>query len=136
MKHLLLAAFVIGLCACPATKVDVGAAAGAGPVTCDSGCATEWERAQLWIVKHSRMKIQLASDVIIQTYNPPDASTFFGFTATKEPIGDGKYRISLAAACVNLISCLSRPEDIKAAFYHYVGTGTDVLADRSLGGLR
>jgi hypothetical protein len=136
MKYFLLGGLVIGLFACAAAKLDLGPAAGAGPVTCDSGCAAQWERAQLWIAKHSRLKIQLATDVIIQTYNPPDNSAYFGFTATKEPVGGSTYRISLGVACVNLISCLTRPEDVRAAFYHYVATGTDILADRSAGGLR
>ena len=123
------------LCGCPATKLDVGPATGAQPATCDSGCAAEWERAQLWIVKHSHMKIQLATDVTIQTYNPPDNSTYFAFGVTKEPIGEGKYRITMGMGCVNLISCGSRPEDIKAAFNYYVSTGTDILEGRHPRGL-
>jgi hypothetical protein len=136
MKLLLFPVLLIGLTACAAKKLDLGPAAGAGPVTCDSPCAAEWERAQLWIVKHSKLKIQVATDVTIQTYNPPDQSTYFGFAATKEPVSEGKHRITLGVACVNLISCLSRPEDVKAAFYYYVASGTDILADRSAGGLR
>jgi hypothetical protein len=136
MKRLLLAGLVIVLSACMASKLNLGPAAGAGPVTCDSGCAAEWERAQLWMVKHSRLKIQLATDVTIQTYNPPDNSTYFGFTAIKEAVSEGKHRITLTTVCENLISCLSRPEDVKAAFYHYVATGTDVLEGRSAGGIR
>ncbi|MFL5560740.1 MAG: hypothetical protein ACJ79K_04610 [Gemmatimonadaceae bacterium] len=136
MKRSVLAVFLLVLCACPATKLDVGPATGAPPATCNSGCTAEWERAQLWIVNHSRLKIQLATDVTIQTYNPPDNSTDFAFSATKEPIGGDSYRITLGMGCVNLISCGSRPEDIKAAFNYYVSTGTDILAGRSPRGLR
>jgi hypothetical protein len=110
-----------------AHPVALGAAANAGPVTCDTNCTTAWERTQLWMVKHSRWKVQTATDVLVQTYNPPDNDPSYGFTATKEPIGGGRYTIALQLHCANFIRCDPARSDVLAAFNHYVATGEDVL---------
>ncbi|HKN65977.1 MAG TPA: hypothetical protein VJW73_06850, partial [Gemmatimonadaceae bacterium] len=91
-------------------------------------CKGDWERAQLWIVKHSKWKIQTATDVLVETYNPSEYDPSFGFTATKEPLGNGRYKISLNAKCANFLGCDPREADVVAAFNHYVATGLDVLA--------
>ena len=40
------------------------------PVCVDEAdCKAKWESAQLWVVHHSGYKIQLATDVLIETYN-------------------------------------------------------------------
>lgn len=123
-----LAGGCILLAGCFATHpVMLGPAANSGPVTCDTNCATAWERTQLWIAKHSRWKIQTATDVLIQTYNPPEHNPSYGITATKEPIGGGRYTITLALRCANFIRCDPREADVVAAFNHYVATGEDVL---------
>ena len=55
-----------------------------------------WGRIQSFIAKHSSMKIQIATDYVIETYNPlkielsdpewPGAN--FGYEAIKTPMGD------------------------------------------------
>lgn len=128
LRCVLIASF-ISLAGCFATTpVMLGNAANAGPVTCDTNCTTSWERAQLWLVKHSRWKVQTATDVLIQTYNPPDNDPSYGFTATREPVGGGRYTITLALHCANFIRCDPAKPDVVAAFNHYVATGEDVLA--------
>jgi hypothetical protein len=137
MKRVFWCAIALGAVACVhATPLSLGPATGTGPVVCDSGCASEWQRAQLWVAKHSRWKIQTATDVLLQTYNPSGYEPTYGFTATKEPLVGGKYRISLAMDCGNPLGCDSRREDIQAAFYYYVATGNDVLAGQRVGGIR
>ena len=37
-------------------------------------CPQYWERAQLWLAKHSNMKIQTSTAVLLQTYNPPSSA--------------------------------------------------------------
>jgi hypothetical protein len=46
-----------------------------------------WARATQYIVNHSDMKVQTASDNLIQTYNPIDGAKI-GFTITRVPMGD------------------------------------------------
>jgi len=93
-------------------------------VSCQAECKDEWQRAQLWIVKHSGWKIQIATDVVIQTYNP--AKSTYGFSITREPAGGGSYTIRMEVACGD-DWCDPKPLDARNAFYYYVKTGTDLL---------
>jgi hypothetical protein len=45
-----------------------------------------WGRAQAFVGQHSSMKIQIATDYILQTYNPDCGE--FGYYVTKTPQGD------------------------------------------------
>ena len=110
-----------------AHPVELGAAAGAGPVTCDSNCTMAWERAQFWVAKHGAWKIQSATNILIQTYNPPEHDTRYGISVMKEPLEGGRYTIKLALYCANWIRCDPRAADVAAAFNHYVATGVDIL---------
>lgn len=104
-------------------------ATGIGPqVICDSTNASlYWQRAQLWLAKHSRWKIQTATDVMIQTYNPGNYEPSYGFTAMKEPIAGGQMRITIEMVCGNALGCDPKAEDVRRAFLYYVQTGTDLL---------
>ena len=46
-----------------------------------------WGRVNSFIAKYSSMKIQTASDYIVQTYNPTD-TIHFGYQANRAPRGD------------------------------------------------
>lgn len=97
-------------------------------VECDSSCKIEWQRAQLWLAKHSTMKVQTATDVLIQTYNPGANVAAYGFSVTKEPIvGTDRYRIQVEAVCTSWLGCAPTPEDVRSAFLYYVKTGEDLL---------
>lgn len=107
-------------------QATLAAATTTGPVEC-TGCKAEWERAQLWLTRHSKWKMQTATDVVLQTFSPVNYDVSYGFTITKEPVLEGKYRIKLAMACGNPLGCDPAPSDVGRAFYHYVATGVDVL---------
>ena len=107
--------------------------------TCEGAACTDlWARAQIWVSNHATMKIQVATDTILETYNPmlscPGifAATWqpeFGFKAVKEPQGNGIYRISMT----DVRSCGwgnigVTKEDLERAFYHYIKTSEDILA--------
>jgi hypothetical protein len=95
---------------------------------CDSlDCATQWERAQVWIARHSRWKIQTASSVLIQTYNPKKNDLTYGFIVTREPEGEGRYRIQFEPQCGNFLGCDPSKNRLTRAFYRYILTGEDVL---------
>lgn len=96
------------------------------PVQCDGRCKTEWERAQIWLTQHSNWKLQLVTDVSLQTFNPPNQDVSYGFVVSKVPQGSG-YVIAMGLQCGNLIGCDPKPSDIRRAFYHYVTTGQDLL---------
>ena len=52
----------------------------------DAGDA--WGRAQSFVGRFSSMKLQTASDFVIQTYNPGDGDVAYGYNVTKTPAGD------------------------------------------------
>lgn len=101
-------------------------------VECDSGCKIEWQRAQLWLAKHAPTKVQSATDVQVQTYNPPEHYAWYGFSIMKEPIGGDRYRISATLGCGNFIGCSPKEVDVRNALLYYVKTGDDLLGERRL----
>lgn len=142
----LMLAAVVGCVSTTSSEVLVALApapAVPSPIMCDaSTCAQRWERSQVWIAKHGLKKIQIATDVQIATFAPVGNLTErqgYGFTALKEPVDRGRYRISLSMTCGSsgdFVACTPRPVDVQRAFYHYVETGTDLLEGvHSLGGI-
>lgn len=78
------------------------------PLICENAdqCSLYWKRAQLWVAKNSRWKIQSATDVVITTYTPVRSSAEFGFQITREPLDVGpKERIAMQPICVNMFGC-------------------------------
>ena len=114
----------------------LAAAAADRPLQCGA-CKLEWERAQLWLTKHSKWKIQTSSDVVIQTYNPVNSDVSYGFTVTKEPQERGAYSLSMDLVCGNPLGCDPLAADVRRAFYHYAATGEDLLTGQGyLGSIR
>jgi len=106
-------------------------------VDCGGGCKDEWERAQLWIARHSKWKIQTATDILIQTYNPIKQEVSYGFSVTKEPVGGGNYSIVMDLRCGNALGCSPKPIDVRNAFYYYVKYGKDLLVGQGyIGSIR
>jgi hypothetical protein len=106
-------------------------------VECNSDCKDEWERAQFWLAKHSKWKIQAATNILVQTYNPIQSEPSYGFSVTREPLGGGQYSIRMEMTCGNMFGCFPTPIDVKNAFYYYVKTGNDLLVNQGyLGGIR
>ena len=124
---------ICGALACvPPNAVNEEALAPArsvGPVVeCDSGCKPEWERAQVWLAKHSNMKIQTATDLMIQTYTSVDGSSFLDYTVVKEPMVAGRYRITVMTHCASMFGCATNEDDTRSILLYYVKTGTDLYS--------
>jgi hypothetical protein len=97
-------------------------------VACDDAtCKQDWERAQLWLAKHSSWKLQTSTDVLLQTYNGTQYSPTYAFSVTREPLGSGQYRIAMELGCGNPLGCNPNALDVRTAFLYYVKTGQDVL---------
>jgi hypothetical protein len=47
-----------------------------------------WGRINGWIGKYSSMKIQTASDYVVETYNPTDFASPYGYSASRSPLGN------------------------------------------------
>ncbi|MDP3124577.1 MAG: hypothetical protein Q8M84_02990 [Thiobacillus sp.] len=87
-------------------------------------CNAKWEAAQLWIVHNSAYKIQTATSVLIETYNPSQHSPSLAARVTKEPQGGGKYRLLVALWCDNMFGCAPDAYAKALEFNKAVGAAT------------
>lgn len=83
-------------------------------------CAAMWQRAQAWVATNSRYKIQIATDVVIQTYTPTRSSTDLGFTIVREVVAPDQYRFITKAGCDNIFGCMPSREKALAALHRYM----------------
>jgi hypothetical protein len=137
MRKLLAVLALAGGCATnPALGNALTSVRGDSPVVeCDSGCVAPWQRAQIWVGGHAVMKVQIANDVLIQTYNTTGSDASYTITVTKEPLpASGKYRVAISLVCGNLFGCQPDAGNVAQAFAHYVRTGEDVLRGVALYG--
>jgi hypothetical protein len=80
-----------------------------------------WGRAQSFIGRFSSMKIQTATDYVIQTYNPVGSGINFGYYITKTPLGD-EVEIEVQCPTDNMFS--GKDADINAHIAAlYIDTG-------------
>ena len=99
-------------CAVPATQATSSEASEANlPLMCenDAQCQAMWRRSQVWIAENSGWKIQIATDAIIETYNPPEGSRKRFYRITRESVGGGREQIKIASGCRNPL--VRRPGD-------------------------
>ncbi|MDX9688819.1 hypothetical protein [Halopseudomonas formosensis] len=90
----------------------------------EQDCKAKWEAAQLWIVRNAGFKLQITTDVLLQTYNATGGSPLIAVQATKEPLGGGKYKIVVAISCDNIFGCVPNQWDAALAFNHAVAAAT------------
>lgn len=90
--------------------------------TCKEGydCKAKWDAAQLWIVKHSGYKLQIVTDVLLETYNATNYSTNIAVRVTKEPLGSGTYRLLVVVTCDNLFGCTPNAWEAALDFNHSI----------------
>ncbi|MCE9791641.1 hypothetical protein LZ659_08535 [Shewanella indica] len=95
------------------------------PVCIDEkDCKAKWEAAQLWIVRNAGFKLQIVTDVLLQTYNATGGSPSLAVQATKEPIGGGKYKILVSISCDNVFGCVPNQWDAALSFNRTVSAVT------------
>jgi hypothetical protein len=94
--------------------------------TCEGAddCKAKWDAAQLWVVKNAGYKIQTATDVVIETYNPTESGVELAARVTKEPLGGGKYKILVRLWCNNIFGCSPNAHQAALAFNKAVGEAT------------
>lgn len=131
MSKFCVLALLLALVGCaapppPAVAPEIAEAAWR-PLDCANAqqCAVWWRRTQVWIASNSRMKIQIATDAIIETYNAVDYAPVFAYRATREPRTDGGERIVLSMSCGNPLGCHENSVAIRARFNAYVREGNE-----------
>ena len=91
---------------------------------CNKGedCDNKWDAAQIWVSKNCGMKIQLVNDTIIETYNSSKNSTHLAASILREPIGNGKYKITIKTGCNNIFGCVPNALEAAISFNKYVSS--------------
>jgi hypothetical protein len=80
-----------------------------------------WGRAQSFISQYSDMKIQIATNNVIQTYNPSDSSINIGYSVSNAPMGDNAI---VTVKCLNTyIGNVKRADFNAHALAYYMKTG-------------
>lgn len=90
----------------------------------EADCKAKWEAAQLWVVHNAGFKIQTATDVLVETYNPGPSDAKIAARVTKEPLGGGKYKLVVFVWCNNIFGCVPNGWDAAIDFNNKVGAAT------------
>lgn len=87
-------------------------------VTCSGklDCDTKWAKALQWVLGTPGFKIQLANDMLIQTYGPSYSIHATAFTITKMPTGPDSYKFDWQATCWAQPFCGLTPAMYRATF--------------------
>jgi len=108
MKRLLAFVFVVALASCaverrnlPAPPSDADMADSKVPLHCKDKeqCDRWWRTAQVWAVKNAGYKVQIATDAILQTYNPTSERGGWAFQITRQPRLEGGEVFEIDASC-------------------------------------
>ena len=103
-KLLLVAALVLTGCASPVLPPppsDTDMIDSKLPVRCSSKeqCDRWWRAAQVWVVKNSGYKVQIATDAILQTYNASSGRAAYSVEVTRSPEENDVDLIEIEARC-------------------------------------
>ena len=80
-----------------------------------------WRRAQAFVAANSGMKIQIATDMVIETYGAPATmQAVFAMKVLREPMTKTRDRITLTLDCGKYPVCPDRPARMEAKFNAYV----------------
>lgn len=126
MKHLiviLLTSSLFGCASTPSPEQEMKKSEYLNTIPiCDIklDCTAKWEAAQLWVAKNAGYKIQTATNVVIETFNPTRDDTYLAAKITKEPIGSGKYKIVATLWCNNMFGCNPNKWDASVNFNKFV----------------
>lgn len=125
MKHLLPAVLIAAAaagCAVPQRPQPVYSAAEAAdrytPPECDGAeaCAQMWRAAQAWVATNSGFKLQVVTDAVLETYNPPPYSQRWAYRVVREQAGGTKERLIVTPSCGQAPVCRESADDMRANF--------------------
>lgn len=90
----------------------------------EADCKAKWEAAQLWVVHNAGFKVQTATDVLIETYNPGPSDATIATRVTKEPLGGGRYKLVVYVWCNNIFGCVPNAWDAAINFNSKIAGAT------------
>lgn len=66
--------------------------------TGEKQCERMWSAAQIWVAKNAAMKIQVATNSVIETYNSTSWSNL-AVRVIKQPVGEDSYKFEVSTFC-------------------------------------
>jgi hypothetical protein len=102
----------------PMPPSDADIADAKAPLICEGReqCDRWWRTAQVWVVRNAGYKVQIATDAIIETYNPTRHGNGWAFQVTRSPEADGRELIEAKAICGTPAACTPAYESVVADF--------------------
>jgi hypothetical protein len=83
-------------------------------------CEAAWAAARTWIQQNAGFKLQTYSSDFMETYNPTNSSPELAASVSKEPIGGGKYQLTIKLWCDNMFGCQPNEKVAHATFNQFV----------------
>lgn len=92
------------------------------PLRCvsDAQCARWWRAAQVWLVNNSALKLQIATDAVLQTYSSTASMPHWSFTITKAPDDAGVEVMAVRIDCAPGFACAPAYETVVADFKRHI----------------
>lgn len=94
-------------------------------VTCSGAddCEVKWGRAVQWVLDTNAFRIQVQTDVMIQTAGPLPDHPELAVVVSKIATGGGNFRFEVSGGCDNMFGCIPTLEIAKASFVKAVMDG-------------
>lgn len=104
----------------PPTAADITDAA--VPLRCATAaqCDRWWRASQVWLVNASGLKLQIATDAVLQTYGSSPQTPLWAFTITRAPHPEGGEVFDIRADCARGYSCAPALESVLADYKRQV----------------
>jgi hypothetical protein len=118
------AASVVALCGCITAEQQASVAEPPKPITCHSGrdCDAKWSRAVAWITEHSKNKVEMNSESLIQTSGPSafETDSSPAYKITKVASGTDEYTIEFEGGCESIFGCTPTVPTARADFTQFI----------------
>lgn len=104
----------------PPSHADIADAAVALRCMAAAQCDRWWRASQVWLVNSSALKLQIATDAVLQTYSSSPLTPAWAFTITRAPHLDGGEVLEIRVDCARGYSCAPAYESVVADYKRHV----------------
>ena len=82
----------------------------------EASCDAMWRAAQVWISRNAGMRLQIATDAILETYAPEPSGARLAVRVIREPRDDGESVLTVSTWCGNPFGCMTDPHEAALDF--------------------
>lgn len=94
-------------------------------------CEVAWAAARQWVEDNAGYQLQTYSSDLMETYVPLGSERALAARVSKEPVGNGSYRIIASFSCGSDYGCSLRPDVALRSFDQFVAARIGVTRDSS-----